>query len=143
MRMKDRTPYPSDLNDEQWLVLARLVPEPKSGGRPPTHDRREIVNGILYVTRGGCAWRMMPHDLPVWQTAYHYFRLWRLDGTWERIHDRLRGDLREANGREREPSAAILDSQSVKTTEKGGRAATTRGRKSTAASGTFSSTHSA
>jgi len=141
--MKKRTQYPSDLRDEQWAVLASLVPEPKNGGRPPTHDRREIVDGILYVTRGGCAWRMMPHDLPAWQTVYHYFRLWRLDGTWERIHDRLRGDLREANGREREPSAAILDSQSVKTTEKGGRAATTRGRRSTGASATYSSMSSA
>jgi putative transposase len=137
--MKNRTPYPSDLNDGQWVVLAPLVPEPKSGGRPPTHDRREIVNGILYVTRGGCAWRMMPHDLPKWKTTYHYFRAWRLDGTWTQIHDKLRGDLREAEGREREPSAAILDSQSVKTTEKGGRTATTRAKRSTAASVTSSS----
>ena len=121
------------MNDKQLSVLAPLVPEPKNGkkgGAPPNHDRREIVNGILYMTRGGCAWRMMPHDLPAWKTVYHYFRQWRLDGTWTRIHDTLRGDVRESQGRQRDPSAAIMDSQSVKTIEKGGRTATTRARSS-------------
>ena len=82
--------------------------------------RREIINGIRYVVRSGCAWRLMPHDLPHWGTCHHYFRTWRKDGTWEKIHDQLRGDVRQAAGRQRQPSAAIRDSQSVKTTEKGG-----------------------
>jgi len=97
-----------------------LIPPPKPGGRPRTTDIREVFNAISYLLRSGCAWRMLPHEFPPWQTVYHYFRQWRKDGTWERIHEALRGQVREQVGREREPSAAILDSQSVKTTEKGG-----------------------
>ena len=124
-----RARYPSDLTDAQWTLLESLIPAVKSGGRPAIHTRREIVDGILYVLRTGCSWRSLPHDFPVWQTVYDYFRLWRLDGTWERIHDALRDQVRVAAGREVSPSAAIIDSQSVKTTEKGGFAATTRARR--------------
>jgi len=124
-----RQAYPSDLSDAEWELLKPLVPPPKPGGNTRHVDMREVINGILYVLRGGCAWRMMPHDLPNWSTVYGYFNRWSKDGTWERIHAQLRGDLREAEGRNREASASIMDSQSVKTTEKGGRAAMTRARK--------------
>jgi putative transposase len=106
-----------------------LVPEVKNGGRPAAHERREIVNAILYVLRTGCQWRALPHDLPSWKTVYTYFRTWRLDGTWERIHDALRRQVRRSVGKKPEASAAILDSQTVKTTEKGGLVATTLARK--------------
>ena len=94
----------------------------------PAHARRELINAMLYVLRGGIAWRAMPHDLPPWRTVYHYFRLWRLDGTWEHINAALRERVRRQAGRDPTPSAAIIDSQSVKTTGKGGRAATTGAR---------------
>jgi transposase len=120
-----RKAYPSDLREGEWAILEPLVPAVKAGGRPARHSRREIVNAILYVVRGGNQWRAMPHDLPPWQTAYYYFRIWRNAGTWEQIHSVIRGQARRQVGRAATPSAAILDSQSVKTSQKGGRAATT------------------
>jgi putative transposase len=118
--MNARQPYPSDLTDAQWEVIKDLVPEPKPGGRPATHDRREIVNALLYLTRTGCQWRALPHDLPPWRIVYWYFMTWRDDGTLNRLHDRLRGRVRSDAGRDVQPTAAVLDSQSIKTTETGG-----------------------
>jgi putative transposase len=123
--MKPRRYYSTDLSDEEWEILQPLVPEAAPGGRPRAHQTRELLDAIFYVVRGGCAWRLLPHDFPPWQTAYHYFRAWRIDGTWERIHTTVRERTRLREGRQASPSAAILDTQSVRTTEKGGRGDTT------------------
>jgi putative transposase len=116
----ERKDYPTDLTSEQWNILEPLIPKAKPGGRPRRTDTREVLNGIFYLLRSGCAWRLLPHDFPPWQTVYTYFRQWKKDGTWEKIHDTLHNQCRKQDGREIEPSAAVLDSQSVKTTEKGG-----------------------
>ena len=116
---KSHQAYPTDLNDSEFDVLVPYLPEPKATGRPREHSWRIILNAIFYIVRSGCAWRMLPHDLPPWKTIYHYFRLWRKDGTWERMNAALREAVREKAGRQRQPSAAILDSQSVKTVEGG------------------------
>ena len=134
--MDTRQPYPSDLTGPQWAQVSRFIPAPKPGGRPAKYERREIVNALLYLNHTGCQWRALPHDLPPWTIVYWYFRTWKADGTFDRLLDELRGDLRQAEGRRRQPSAAAIDSQSVKTTEKGGPAATTRARRSPAASAT-------
>jgi transposase len=135
----DRKPYPSDLTDEQWSLLEPLLPRAKPGGRPRSVELREVVNAILYLLRTGCPWRALPHDLPPWGTVWAYFRRWRDDGTLDRLHDDLRASVRAEAGRDPDPSAAILDSQSVKTAEKGGRAATTLARRFRGASATLSS----
>ena len=119
MLTMSRHSYPSDLTDAEWAILEPLIPPAKPGGRKRSVDIREVINAILYLLRTGCAWRMLPHDFPNWHTVYTYFRNWRRDGTWQRINDVLRRQLRTQEGRDAEPSAAILDSQSVKATEKG------------------------
>lgn len=111
----ERKTYPSDVNDIEWLILEPFIPPAKHGGRHREVKMREIINGIFYVLRGGNSWRMLPHDLPPWSTVYGYFRTWRDDGTWEDMNDALREAVRVQAGREAQPSAAIIDSQSVKT----------------------------
>src|SRR5215218_4216800 len=134
-----RRPYPSDLSDFEWRILEPLLPREKEGGRHRGYSIREIINALQYLIRGGGAWRSLPHDLPHWQSVYHYFRSWKRDGTWLRIHDHLHEEVRRQMGRDVQPSAAVIDSQSVKTTEKGGSTVMTGRRRSAGANGTFSS----
>jgi len=125
----NRKAYPTDLKDAEWEILRPLLPDAKPGGRPRSVDLREILNAIFYRERSGCAWEMLPHDLPPAKTVYDYFNKWSQDGTWERINARLVRRVRQSEGRDPEPSAAIIDSQSVKTTERGANAASMRPRK--------------
>ena len=111
--------YPSDLTNGEYKFLKKCLPNQKRGGRPPKYSRREILNAIFYLVRCGCAWRYLPTDYPHWKTVYHYFRLWRVAGWWYKINRRLCRIVRQRAGRASQPSAACLDSQSVKTTETG------------------------
>jgi putative transposase len=111
-----RHAYITDLSDAEYACLAPYLPAPAPIGRPRLHPLREIVDAIRYVVGTGCQWRLLPHEFPPWQTVYHYFRLWRLDGTWERVHTALRERLRAKVGRDPQPSAGIIDCQSIKTT---------------------------
>lgn len=117
--MKTRKAYPSDLSDVAWSKIEALLPKP-SLGRPPKYSRRELLDAIGYVLRTGIRWRALPHDFPPWQTVYSYWRSLKLAGVWQRLNDRLREQVRQQAGRESEASVLIADSQSVKTTEKGG-----------------------
>lgn len=119
-RMSTATVYPTRLTDAEWAVLEPLVPAHKGGGRPPKYARRDLVDAILYVVRQGCTWRALPAGFPYWNTAFWYFQEWQKDGTWDRIEDALRRQVRAAAGREAEPSAGIADSQTVRATEQPG-----------------------
>ena len=137
---RDHLRYPSDLTDAEWALIEPFIPPAKHGGRKREVDEREIANGIMYVLSTGCQWRAIPKDLPPRSTVYDYFCLWQWDGTLDRIHHALYVQCREQAGREASPTAAIIDSQSVKSAEKGGprliRRAMTRARRSRARSGT-------
>ncbi len=122
--MTTRKAYPSDLNDAAWSKIASILPTTKMG-RPPKHSRRELLDAIWYVLRTGITWRALPHDFPPWQTVYSYWRSLKLAGVWVYLNDILRQQVRQQDGRESEASLLIADSQSVKTTEKGGHAAST------------------
>ena len=116
----NRKPYPTDLSDAEWAHLEPLIPPAKPGGHPRIHDMREIVNALFYHLATGGGWRYLPHDFPPWQTVYGYFRDWQRAGLWEQWNAALRREVRVAAGRDPEPSAAIIDSQSVKTSARGG-----------------------
>jgi putative transposase len=117
--MPDKT-YPSDLADAEWSLLEPHLPGPNRRGRPRLHSPRNILDAVFYVLKSGCQWRMLPREFPPWKTVFHYFRAWRIDGTWERLNRTLRRRLREKLGRDPEPSAGIVDAQSAKTTGVGG-----------------------
>jgi transposase len=140
---RDGLRYPSDLTDAEWGLVEPLIPPAKRGGRRREVDVREVLNGLLYVLSTGCQWRAVPKDLPPKSTLFSYFELWNWDGTLGRIHQELYVKCREAMGREASPTAAIIDSQSVKGAEKGGvastRAGMMRGRRSKARSAISSS----
>ena len=144
---RDHLRYPSDLTDAEWALIAPLIPPAKRGGRKREVDLREVVNGVMYVLSTGCQWRAIPKDLPPRSTVHGYFGRWQWDGTLDRLHHALYVQCREAAGREASPSAGIIDSQSIKSAEKGGRAsirrAMTQARRSRAGSATSWSTRKA
>ncbi len=139
--------YPSDLTDEEWALIEPQIPPARRGGRPRTVKLREVMNAVLYLLGTGCQWRALPKDLPPRSTVYDYLELWEWDGTLDRIHDELYLKARDLEGREASPTAGVIDSQSVKSAEKGGRGSTrramTRARRSRARSATSLSTPSA
>ncbi len=108
--------YPTDLNDKKWEVIEPILLGVLSGGRPRKVSLRKLINVILSIVRSGCAWRLLPHEFPAWQTVYGYYRRWTKNKTWQRIHDTLRARVRQKAGRHKHPTAGSIDSQSVKTT---------------------------
>jgi putative transposase len=112
--------YPTDLSDDEWLCIRPHLPEPTGQGRPRRHGLRKILNAVFYVLKSGCPWRVLPREFPPWKTVYDWFRKWRIDGTWERLNAELRERLRCRLGRDPDPSAAIVDSQSARTSGAGG-----------------------
>lgn len=115
----ERQPYPSDLSDQEWEILQQAIPKPKKSGRPPQYARREIWNAIFYQDRTGCQWRALPHDFPPWEDVWEHFRRWKKNGWIALVHAALRRQVRLQAGKEASPSVGILDSQSVRTPQKG------------------------
>jgi len=135
MPRRKRRAYPSDLTNGQWALIEPMIPDASPGGRPRRAAKREIVEAILYFLRAGCSWRLLPHDFPPWQTVYHYLRRWEREGVWAKVHHTLVMADRERAGRDASPSAAIIDSQTVRTADQKGEArATTLVKRSTGAS---------
>lgn len=117
---KKRKRYDTDLTDKEWAIIAPLIPPAKPGGRPRKVDIREVINAIFYLLKSGCTWRLLPHDFPQWKTVYYYFDQWKQDSTWKKIHNTIREQVRtKYYKKKKQPSAGIIDSQSVKTSKKG------------------------
>ena len=139
-----RIAYPSDLTAAQWRLIVKRLPPAKDGGRHRSVNMREVINGILYLNRTGCSWRQLPHEFPPWGTTHYYYRRFRLDGTWQLLHDKLREKVRRKVGKKPTPRAEVIASHSIKPAapQKGGRMVTTQARKSPVESGISSSIHS-
>ncbi len=114
-----RKTYTTDLTDAEWAIMEPLLPPPSKEGKPREVDIREVVNAIIYLLKSGCTWRLLPNDFPKWDTVYYYFRIWKKKGAWKEVHDTLRGKVRVKAGKKEQPTAGIIDSQSVKTAKKG------------------------
>ena len=122
--------YPTDLTDQQYAKIDKFLPDYKGHCRPRIYSKRSVIDGIQYIQKTGCQWRMLPKEYPPWSTVYHYYRKWRIEGKWDEIHDGLRKEVRESVGKKEKPKVAIIDSRTVKTAQKGGRKDMMEGKRS-------------